>query len=190
MNNVDKFPVIRFNAGLQMLGYILITIVTALLSIACHSTTFADPQSGAGFRTLTLFLVIETILLAFRVQFEDHPVDRSTANYLGTGLNRFTAAIVLILTAVPHPALTGVLLWLGISVILLRSGAMHLLHVGFVAWRGIQSHWDTWTAVRHREKAEQEMAAALKAQEIKAQQEAKIEEDLISDLNNFLSDKK
>jgi hypothetical protein len=177
----------KMSSGWVIAISVLLALVAATASIFCWPFGINDQQSSSGFAVMSLFFFIQAIMHSSLIQFGERD-EISLGEYLGRGINKLLAVVALSIYAVPHPAFTGVLLWVGISLLFLNSGAKDICHVGYTLWKEVKEYVADWRDAKQRDKAQQAMVTALLAEEAKVKQAALVEEGLMSDLANFLDD--
>lgn len=183
----------RMSSGLAIVVSGVLTALMAALGLFCAPFGINDPQSSVGFFILALLFFIQTLLCSFAIRF-DGAKERTLPSYLAYGINKLSAVAALIAFAAPHPHFTGVMLWLGVSILILSSGAKDLCHVGYSVWKDVRNWWVSRTQVVdpfHIGAGPdalfqgQDFAAEMRQQELNRKAE---EESLLADLAGFLAD--
>ena len=162
-------------------GSALLAILSAVGVFYCAAS---DPHSGRGFAILMVYFCIQLIFTPSTDEVEE---EVNVGNYLANGINKTAAMAALIAFASPHPQFTGALLWLGVSFLFLSSAAIDLGHVCFWVAKKVKTYRDDKAQYRARILAEIAITNSLKVEEIQKAQDNQMEDDLLSDLSDFLN---
>jgi hypothetical protein len=179
----------KMNSGLVIaLSGVLAVLTTAGGLLFGLIMVVDDPQTTNGLFVLSLYFFIQMMIVAFSVRF-DGTKKIGLPEYAAHGVNKLAAMFALIAMAAPHPQVTGVLLWVGVSILFLSSGAKDLFHVGYSLWKVVRNFWNR-TAVHDPFQATTGNASDKGQQMrewVEEDRKAKIEEALLADLSGFLA---
>ena len=173
----------RMKLGFRLVGSGLLALLAVGGVLYCVSS---DPHSTKGFLVVLMYFCIQASIMSFAMPF-DEDAEASIGNYLAHGINKTAAMVALIAFASPHPQFTGALLWLGVSFLFLSSGAKDLGHVCFFVVQEVKTYRSNKAQVKARIQAEIAITNSLKVEEMKIAQDNQMEDDLLSDLSDFLS---
>jgi hypothetical protein len=179
----------KMNAGVGIVLTATVALLSAGLGVYCLPWGINDQQSSAGFFILSLFFFITSLSKAMTIQFgEDQAGSANLVDFFFRGVNKWIASGLLIAYSVPHPQFTGILLWSGIAGVLFYSGLMNVLHVLFTLHGMMGEFMSARRVAKTQLRAQKAMAQLLHMQEAEIKKNAKVEEDLVADLNNFFAE--
>lgn len=180
---------IKLNVGFRIVLNTTAAVLFAGMGLFCLPWGQNDPQSASGFFVLALYFFITSVSKAMTIQFGDieEPNYSVFVEQVFQWINKWIAAGMLCVFAVPHPQFTGVLLWGAIAGVFAYSGLKNFAYVIYFVRKVVLSFMEQRRAIKEHLKRVKAQVELMKLEQEQERKEAQAEENLLADLNNFFA---